>query len=57
MTETTSTNGETIMLEKIRVKMDQVFADLENAINAVDNEAAKIHASILKALHDLSKGF
>lgn len=45
------------MLEKIRAKMDQVFADLEAAINAADNEAARIHTSILKALHDLSKGF
>lgn len=45
------------MLEKIRARMDQAFADLEAAINSADNEMARIHASILKALHELSKGF
>jgi hypothetical protein len=52
-TTATTSNGEDQMLEKLKAEMDAAMSKLEAAIAAMDNEAAKIHAHIVRALHDL----
>jgi uncharacterized protein YaaN involved in tellurite resistance len=41
------------MLEKIKAELAEAMGKLEQAIAAADQEAARIHARVIRALHDL----